>query len=101
MATPHSAMPQEGSAFATAAKVSSDFLYQKEWSRATARLKSDWTSGEHEMRKSTLPKTAASGELCSCCGVAAAAKAVLAQNKNASVRRQSRMICCVSPPSKL
>src|SRR5580658_382131 len=93
-------MPQDGSAFAMAAKVSSDFLYQKEWSRATARLKSDRTVAAHEVGKLTLPRTAGSEEPCSCCGASAAAKAAPAQNKNASMRRQNRMICFVSPPPK-
>src|SRR5579871_2632962 len=59
-------MPHVGSALATAAKVSSDFLYQKEWSKATARLKSICTVGEHEIGKLTLPNAAASTAPCSC-----------------------------------
>src|SRR5580692_4496820 len=93
MATPHWAMPQEGSAFATATKVSSDFLYQKEWSKATARLKSGWTVGEHDVGKFTLPMATLSGAPCSCCGMADGAEAAPAQNKNAKTGWQNFMSC--------
>src|ERR1700685_1239446 len=59
-------MPHEGSLWATVAKVSLAFSYQKEWSMATALLNCDWTAGLQETGKFTLPSFAGSPAGCSC-----------------------------------
>src|SRR2546427_12676228 len=59
-------MPQEGSCLAMPAKVSAAFLYQKECSKATARLNCGWSAGSQEIANSTLPSFSGSPAACSC-----------------------------------
>src|ERR1035438_8440346 len=66
MAIPQYAIPQVGSFWATAAKVSLAFSYQKEWSIATALP--DWrrTHGPQETGKFAWPSLRGSPAGCSC-----------------------------------
>jgi hypothetical protein len=55
MATPQWAIPHDGSLCATSSKALIAAPNQNEWSSATARFKSAWTAGLHELRKLTCP----------------------------------------------
>jgi len=55
-------------------------------------LKSGCTSGEQEVGKLTLPRAGESGEPCSCWEEAFGVNAAAAQNKNANIGRQNRII---------
>src|SRR2546422_1736553 len=72
-------MPQEGSCLAMPAKVSAAFLYQKECSKATARLNCGWSAGSQEIGNSTLPSFSGSPAACSCWPTAGIANIIHAQ----------------------
>src|SRR6476661_11285688 len=84
-------MPQEGSVCAIAANVSSDFLYQKEWSNATARLKSGCTAGMQEVGKLTVPRLADSEGPCTCCATASGTSAAPTSNVTKRAERRDRI----------
>src|ERR1700692_602036 len=65
-------MPHAGSFWATVAKVSLAFSYQKEWSMATALLNCGWSAGLQETGKFTLPSFPGSPAGCSCWATAGA-----------------------------
>src|SRR3989442_8277942 len=87
-------MPQEGSCLAMPAKVSAAFLYQKECSKATARLNCGWSAGSQEIANSTLPSFSGSPAACSCW-----AKAGIANTRGTEIaKRNTARVFPMLPP---